>query len=554
MAGLTTGRLRATQTDSIIGRIEFPGPDIDTVVFDLDGVVTDTAGVHEAAWKAVFDEFLHARAREGSRDFSEFTSLDYAHYVDGKPRYEGAEAFLRSRGIELPAGESSDGPGDGTVAALANRKNDKFRTVLSEQGVARYDSTVDVIHQLREAGIAVGLITASRNGRAVLEAGGVADLFDTVIDGVDAADECIAGKPAPDVFVTAARRLGSPPERTAIVEDSQAGVQAGRQGGFGFVLGVDRLDQAEALFEAGADAVVRDLSEVKVVVDQDKTARDKDSTPAGKMLADLPSGLDARDTIVDRLRHGTLVVFLDYDGTLSPIVDDPDKATMPASVRAALERLAGVVPVAIVSGRDLADVRERAALEGVHYAGSHGFEIVAPDGSPLELGAAGDFKRFLPLLDAAEHELQRMLHGLEGVVVERKRYAIAVHFRRAKPEAVEAVERAVDHVRDSAEGLRKTGGKKIFELRPGVDWDKGKALMALLEVPGLGGKDAVPLFVGDDLTDEDAFAAVNGIGVSVAVRGEDERETLAEYGLDTPEQVGELLAYIAERFAEKSER
>jgi trehalose 6-phosphate phosphatase len=559
VTGQSATKPSTTAETTRLGKILFPGPDVDAVVFDLDGVVTDTASVHEAAWKAVFDEFLEARARGTGEPARPFTSSEYGRYVDGKPRYAGAAAFLRSRGIELPEGSPSDEPGDHSVAALANRKNEQFNRVLAEQGVDPYPSTVRVISALRNSGVRVALITASRNGRAVLDTAGLTDLFEAVIDGNDAHEQQIAGKPAPDVFVAAAAMLGATPERAAIVEDSLAGVEAGKAGGFRFVLGVNRLDQAELLYDAGATAVVNDLSEVSVSNGKGEALSEsnRDTAPGiseGTLLSQLPSALEAREQIAEQLSAGRPVIFLDYDGTLSPIVDDPDAATMPPTVEAALRELSAVAPVAIISGRDLADVRERASLDGVYYAGSHGFEIVDPHGEPVELGEAAQFDRFLPMLDTAESELRRMLHALPGVVVERKQYAVAVHFRKAQPDASRAVEQAVDHVSDSVGELKKTGGKKIFELRPGVDWDKGKAILALLDVPALGGGNALPVFVGDDLTDEDAFAVVNESGVSIAVRGEDERTSLAQYGLDDPEQAGEFLGYLAKRLAERGSR
>jgi len=237
-------------------------------------------------------------------------------------------------------------------------------------------------------------------------------------------------------------------------------------------------------------------------------------------------------------------VFLDYDGTLTPIVEDPRNATLPEDTRAAVRDLAAAVPVAIVSGRDLADVRSMVAVDGIGYAGSHGFDIVRPDGGRHELAPES-----LPALDRAQADLEGTLAGVPGATVERKRFAVAVHFRRARPEDLGAIERAVDRAAASASGaLRKTGGKKIFELRPAVDWDKGRALLWLLASLGLDRADVVPVYVGDDVTDEDAFAALAGRGIGIVVRGEDdERATAARYALASPAQVCALLRALARR-------
>ncbi len=237
---------------------------LDAVIFDLDGVITDTASVHAAAWKQMFDRFLADRpAREGE-DQHPFSGEDYYLYVDGKPRYDGVESFLASRGISLPRGRRGDPPAAQTVCGLGNRKDELFLAVLRERGVAPFPSSVELLRQLRASGIRTAIISASRNCAEVLEAAGVAELFDARVDGIDADELGLSGKPDPAVFVEAARRLGVEPLRAAVVEDALAGVQAGRRGDFGLVIGVDRGGHAEALRERGADAVVGDLAEVRV--------------------------------------------------------------------------------------------------------------------------------------------------------------------------------------------------------------------------------------------------------------------------------------------------
>lgn len=528
-------------------RVRFPGPGIDAVIFDLDGVVTDTASVHALAWKRVFDEYLRTHSEKTSDPFREFDiASDYARYVDGRPRYEGAASFFESRGIALPHGEPDDRPGTQSVTGIANLKDDLFRRVLEEDGVQAYETSVALIKALAENGVRTAVITASRNGRAVLESAGVLARFEVVIDGYDALEKNLPGKPFPDVFLEAARMMGVSPSRTAIVEDAQAGVEAGRRGGFRKVLGVDRLGQAERLLAGGADEVVGDLGEVELMAEPNATI--------APMLSELHSALDAKEGIAWRMMQGSPVVFLDYDGTLSPIVDDPATAEMAPGVREELERLALAVPVAIISGRDLADIRQLAGAAGLHYAGSHGFEIVAPDGSPVGEEVLIEFRRFLPALDEAEERLRVELAELPGVFVERKRYAIAVHYRRADEGAALPAETAVDAALAAVPGLRKTTGKKVFELRPDVDWDKGKALLRLLDVPALGGPNPVPLFIGDDLTDEDAYQVLTDRGVSVVVEGEIDRPTIAEYALADPQEAGVLLGYLAETLGKEARR
>lgn len=235
----------------------------DAVIFDLDGVITRTASVHSAAWKQMFDEFLRAYAQESGAPFREFTHADdYLPYVDGKPRYKGVTSFLESRGIELPYGDPSDSPDQRTVCGLGNRKNALFNEMIAQGNVEVFSSTVDFIKELREKGIKVGVASSSKNAKAVLDAAGLTELFDTRVDGVVSAELDLKGKPQADIFTTACDNLGVHYDRAVVVEDAVSGVQAGRNGVFGLVLGVAREDNELELKRNGADIVVRDMGEI----------------------------------------------------------------------------------------------------------------------------------------------------------------------------------------------------------------------------------------------------------------------------------------------------
>ena len=218
------------------------------VLFDLDGVVTPTAEIHERAWAELFAPW-------------DFDGSDYLTYVDGRPRYEGVRTFLASRGVELPWGDPSDSPGDDTVCALGNRKDAMFNAVLARQGIEPYPGTLRVMDVLDRAGVPSAIVSSSKNARTVLEAAGIAERFVAVVDGLVAVEQHLAGKPAPAMFFHAAERLGVTPADSVVVEDATSGVASGRAGDFALVIGVDRGGNREALVAAGADIVVDDLEE-----------------------------------------------------------------------------------------------------------------------------------------------------------------------------------------------------------------------------------------------------------------------------------------------------
>jgi len=235
----------------------------DAVLFDLDGVLTDTAKVHAACWKAVFDEFLHAHALLTGQPFQPFDiGTDYNRYVDGKLRQEGTRSFLESRSMELPFGHPESPPDEETVWGLSNRKDKMVRTMLSDHGVEVHEDGVALARYLRKIGIKTAVVSASKNCRAVLESAGIQGLFEIRVDGEVADLLGLPSKPAPEKFLEAAQQLGVIPNRSVVIEDAVSGVQAGRRGGFGLVVGVARKGDADALRKNGADIVVTDLVEL----------------------------------------------------------------------------------------------------------------------------------------------------------------------------------------------------------------------------------------------------------------------------------------------------
>lgn len=493
------------------------------VILDLDGVITQTASLHAQAWQRMFNDYLNRRSEQASDAFEPFDiEADYRRYVDGKPRYDGVRSFLESRGIELPQGQPDDDPERKTICGLGNRKNAIFLDLMQQQGVDVYEDTVEQIRRWRERGLKIAVVSSSRNCVTVLETAGLLDLFDTKVDGVDSDKLDLDGKPAPDIFLQAAQQLKVEPQQAVAIEDAIAGVQAGRAGEFGLVVGVAREGDGAALKQHGADRVVHRLDELQLESDG-LDASNSDQTA---------SALTEFDTLIKQLKGSTVALFTDYDGTLTPIVPQPEGAVLSDEMRSLLQNLAQHCRVAIISGRDLADVQQMVGLDNLYYAGSHGFDIAGPDLKMQQEDAVAS----LPDLDAAEHWLREQFSDLPGVQVERKRFAIALHYREASADAVQQLESALETLLSDYPKLRQSSGKQIFELQPDVPWDKGRAILWLLEQLGLNQPDVLPIYLGDDTTDEDGFRAMcdRGIGIRVGTDGE---ATQATYVLADPDAV-----------------
>jgi trehalose-phosphatase len=500
--------------------------DFDAGVFDLDGVVTDTASLHRTAWKDMFDAFLAARGEA----HGPFTDDDYYRYVDGLPRYEGVRTFLESRGLELPYGDPGDPTERETICGLGNRKNEAFNRRLAQGGVEVFDNSVRLIDMIKAHGLKTALVTSSRNAEAVLAAANIKPLFDSIVDGNEANRQKLRGKPHPDTYRHALEVLGAEPARAFGVEDATSGVESIRAAGYGLVVGVDRAGQRQALLDHGAHIVVRDLGELRFA--------------ANGADPELPDALERFDDLARMFAERKPAIFLDYDGTLTPIVSKPELAVLDEPMRATLAELAEVFPAAIISGRDRANVENLVGLGAMVYAGSHGFDIAGPGGLKREYEGAA---KFVPALDEAEKRLNERLEGIDGVLVERKRYAIAVHYRLVAEDEAPAVEEAFDAVLDEVDGLRRTAGKMVFEMRPQLEWHKGKAVLWLLGELGLDRADVLPVYIGDDETDEDAFAALAGRGIGILV-ADRPQETHAEYRLESPDAVGEFLRRLIATF------
>ena len=507
---------------------------IEALIFDLDGVITQTRKTHKKAWKEMFERFFEKHGN-GQKPMSE---EDYLEYVDGKPRYEGVKSFLNSRNISLPFGKPSDEPGFDTICALGNIKNELFNHVLDRDGVQIYEDALEFLKRWKQQGIKTAIVSSSKNCKKIIEVAGIEDLFDTRVDGATSQEIGLEGKPDPDIFIEAAKNLDANPAKSVVFEDAISGVKAGQAGFFGLVVGVNRFNNAKALIENGADITIDDFSELDLHnVDLIEEYFTQQCTPI----------FPENEEIFNILKKNKPVIFLDYDGTLSPIVPKPEDAIISKEMKQTLKELAKIFTVAIVTGRDKEDVENLVGLKELIYAGSHGYIITGPDDLFME---HPDSKKIIPELDKIEKEISPILEEkTKGTQVDRKRYAIGIHYRNARKEDEKTVYDIANKMIDKYPGHKLGEGKKIVEIRPDIEWHKGKAIEWIMDALKLSSKNnIIPLFIGDDVTDEDGFKAIKQMGVGILVGGHGQ-ETAAKYGLKNVFQVREFFKKLIDIYS-----
>ena len=494
----------------------------DAVIFDLDGVITQTQKTHAIAWKKMFDEFLENKL--SSESFIPFDiSVDYPTYIDGKPRGEGIKSFLISRDIELPQGRANDTKDIESIAALGNIKNGYYLELIAK-GVKTYQSSIELLLKLKNFGFLTAVVSSSKNCKNILQSTNLNSHFNTIVDGLDLQSLDLKGKPEADLFLEALKRLDVQPSRAIVIEDAIVGVAAGKKGAFGKVIGVDRIGHSKELKEAGADLVVKDLKDLDIET----------------KITELPSALKSFKKIESKFKDKELVLFFDYDGTLTSIVSHPKDAKISEAMRNMLIKLSNQCTLAVISGRGLNDIKSLVGIKGIHYAGSHGYEIEGPS-IKMEHEPALEFVKTFDLL---EDELTKQLKDVEGVLVERKKFTIALHYRNVSKSEVNIVEKAADEAVKKYPKVRKSYGKKVYELQPDLDWNKGKAVEWLMEALHIEKRGSKIFFLGDDLTDEDAFSAIKTYGVGIIV-GSDSRSTGAQYKLSDTDQTLRFLEILS---------
>jgi len=516
----------------------------DAVLFLLEGVLVDSDALLVSVWRQAFDEFQAARLATattmdpGLRQNEAQTShaaaatptapfdaaRDYPMQIRGYPFDLVAGRLLAARQITVPPGGARDRPEALSTWGLA-RRAERILAARLRAGVAVRDAAVRLAKTLHRCGFRVGLVSREAQATALLQAAGLLGLFDARVDGRDVQRFRLGPWPAPEPWRDALRRLEVPVRRSAALVSGPAEAAAARQAGIAAVWNVG--DRAAL---GGAPDVIDAFTVVLP------------SAPArGAAAAPLPSALEHMDAVVPA--GGPVALFLDFDGTLTGITGTPGEAMLADYVRDMLAAIARCIPVAIVSGRDRENLQARVQLPMLYYAGSHGFDIAGPDGLRYE---HPDALACVASLDAAETYLHGRLDRVPGALVERKRFALATHYRKVEPAAVPRVEEAVAAVLAAHPDLRPSRGKKVIELLPAVDWHKGRAVDWLLARMGPA---AWPIYVGDDQTDEEALALLKERGSGIVVQ-DTPAATAARYRLASPDEVAKFLALLAARLGE----
>lgn len=489
------------------------------IALDLDGVVTDTQELHFNSWKQVFDEYMRTIGLDDG-----FTKRDYQLYVDGRPRKEGICSFLSAKNLEQNIR---------LINRISEQKNELYREMLEVEGPRVFEDSLEAIKKWKSMGLPVVIVSSSKNASFVLEKAGIQNLFEKQVDGIRGEKMGLRGKPEPDFFLEALKELGVNPSDCALVEDSGAGIKAGKKGKFKRVIGMVRsrsFEQEEDLKQNGADQVISSLLEIQV------EERKNQLTPPFNALR-------AFHQIKMFIGKKDIALFLDFDGTLTPIISNPDAVELPHSMKETLEASSRLFKVAIISGRNRQDVKKRVGMENLFYGGSHGFDLSGPGGFRFEVEQAQDV---FPALDQAQSILEEELCSYKGIRIERKRYGLTVHYREASPEGEAQAKKICQRIAHEHLELKYALGKKIYELKPNMDWDKGKAIEKLCHILKIDPRNTVPFYIGDDVTDEDAFRQVEGWGLGIRV-GAPENSSRAHWWLAF-DQVEEFLMLLNQVF------
>jgi trehalose-phosphatase len=489
--------------------MESENQSVRAIILDVDGVITDTRRIHFKAWKKTLENYP-------------FEEADYQKYVDGKPREDGLRSFLESRAIILSKGK---------VDELVVKKDLLFKEFLKSDKPEVFPDALKAINRWRQKKVPLAVISSSKNSKLILKEAGLLDSFDVLIDGEEGQRLNIPGKPDPAYLNEAARRLGFRPEDCLLVEDAISGITAGKNANLMEVIGITRDGQtpAEELYLAGADSVVHSLLEIG-------KARN-----AISFWEDIKLQVGKRD----------IALFIDFDGTLSEIVSDPAEAVIKESLKEILQHCSRAIKIAVISGRDRLDVKEKIGLDSLFYVGSHGLDMCGP-GCFYYL--VEDARKFAVELQDATMAATSLLQGIKGILIERKSFSTAIHYRMVVGVDDEIIRKKILNLITSFPHLKIKDGKKVIELFPKIKWGKGEAISKLSGILGIDTNETIPFYLGDDLTDEDAFIELRHKGIGIKIDETGTTPTMARYFLKDPDEVEKFLLLIAEAYTGENKR
>lgn len=502
--------------------------ELKSAIFDMDGVITDTAQIHFKAWKQIFDSYLIQQSQQSATSLPLFSQEDYLQYVDGMSRVDGVKRFLHSRKLICDLDNLSQDD-QAIIEKISTSKNDVFLNIITTEGVKVFESTIKLVKELKKLNLKAAVISSSKNCRDILTRAKVIDLFDAIVDGQELSQRNLKGKPEPDIFLEAAKRINADPHETVVIEDAISGIIAGKAGKFGLVIGIDRRKEHYLQFlQQGADIVVSDLSEIKL------------SQLQHELKKKFPPLLDNFNDIVKQIKDRVLLLFTDYDGTLTPIVPRPELAVLSKEMKDILYQLKQFCNIIIISGRELNNLEEKVGINGLYYAANHGFEIIGPDHFATKFEIGHDF---LDLIQSTYEYLSADLESIENCIIENKIFTISVHYRLVAEEQVPIIEKIVKSYAAANPKIAMHHGKKVFEIRPRIEWNKGKAVEYILDKIQEDFHEVFPMYLGDDVTDEDAFFALKNKGIGILV-SENTKKSYASYRLKDPNEVYYLLKAI----------
>lgn len=487
------------------------------IILDVDGVITDTRRLHFKAWKKIFDQFLADHKMAGA-----FQNEDYEKFVDGKPREDGLRSYLASRSFTLSKEQ---------VDTLSLSKDQLFKEFLKTDKPEVFPDARKAISNWRKNKIPLGAISSSKNSKLILEQAGLLEFFDVCIDGVEGERLNLPGKPDPAYLIEAAKRLGVMTEDCLLVEDAISGIDAGKRAHFKEVVGISRSGQTpkEELYTAGADTIVSSLLDI------------------GK----VPHAIMDWDNIKSQIGNKEIVLFIDYDGTLSEIVSDPRQAVLKQSLKDVLHRCSPSIKIAVISGRDRVDVQERVGLDGIFYVGSHGLDMCGPGCFYYQVEEA---QKFSSELQDATMAATLIFEKVKGVHLERKSFSTAIHYRMVPDTEEDSIRDKIFTLIRKYPHLKAKAGKKVIEIFPDINWGKGEAVKKLSEILNIDPAHSIPIYLGDDLTDEDAFKELRHKGIGIKIDEDGETSTEARYFLKNPGEVEKFLNLILLTYAGENKR